>query len=95
MVKIEFDPDKDEINRFKHRLSLSFAAQIFDDFDYVVVESFRPVDGEDRYKAVGLVNGKLYTAIHIWRDDRVRIISVRRSNDGEQAYYDRNTRRPQ
>jgi uncharacterized DUF497 family protein len=52
---VEFDADKDEINRFK---------------------------------AIGLIDGKLYTAIHVWRGDVVRMISVRRSNGNEQRDYD-------
>lgn len=87
-MDIEFDADKDEINRFKHRLSLAFGGRIFDDPDHTVLPSFRPVDGEDRYKAVGKVDGKLYTAIYVIRGERLRMISVRRSNAREQRDYD-------
>jgi uncharacterized DUF497 family protein len=88
---IEFDADKDEINRFKHRLPLAFGRWVFAADDHVVVSSFRPVDGEDRSKAIGMVDGKLHTAVHIWRGEVVRLISVRRSNDSEQRIYDRHS----
>jgi uncharacterized protein len=90
-MDIEFDADKDEINRFKHRLSLSFGKRIFADTKHVVAASFRLEDGEERYKAIGTVDGKLYTAVHVWRDDIIRLISVRRSNDSEQKRYNRDT----
>lgn len=86
-MEFEFDPAKDEANRFKHGLRLSHGKRVFDDPDCQVLPSFRQVDGEDRYKAVGLVEGKLFTAVHVWRDGAIRLISVRRSNAGEQRDY--------
>jgi uncharacterized protein len=95
MVEIEYDPDKDEINRFKHRLPLTFGKRVFDDPDVHIVPSVRPVDGEDRYKAVGFVEGKLFTAVFVERDETTRLISVRRSNDSEQRDYNSDLRGPE
>ena len=88
-MEFEFDPAKDEANRFKHGLRLSFGRGVFADVRHIILASHRLIDGEERYKAVGQVNGKLYTAIHVWRGDVVRLISVRRSNASEQGNYDR------
>jgi uncharacterized protein len=90
-MEFEFDPTKDEANRFKHGLRLAFGQRIFDDPDFVVIETVRVVDEEERFKAVGSVEGKLYTAVHVWRGDVVRFISVRRSNSGEQRDYYRHS----
>ena len=87
-MEFEFDPAMDEANRFKHGLRLASGMQVFDDPFHEVLTSFRPVDGEDRFKAVGLVEGKLYTAVYVRRGDAVRLISVRRSNASEQRDYD-------
>lgn len=92
---MEFDPAKDEANRFKHGLRLSFGERVFEDPLHTVVQSFRPMDGEDRYKAVGLVDGKLYTAVYVIRDEATRLISVRRSNASEQRDYDSDPGRPE
>nr|WP_294170370.1 BrnT family toxin [uncultured Sphingomonas sp.] len=46
-------------------------------------------DEEERLKAVGLVNGRLWTAIHVWRGENIRLISVRRSNGSEQEIHHR------
>ena len=83
------DPAKDEVNRFKHGVPLSFGRRVFEDVGHVIVASPRPIDGEDRCKAIGKVDGRLWTATHVWRDDICRLISVRRSNSGEQRNYDR------
>ncbi|MEZ5742347.1 MAG: BrnT family toxin [Sphingomonadaceae bacterium] len=88
-MEFDFDPAKDEANRFKHGLRLMFGAQIFDDPFHQILPSFRKVDGEDRYKAVGIVGARLYTAVYVVREGRIRLISVRRSNMGEQRDYDR------
>jgi uncharacterized protein len=92
-MDVDFDADKDEINRFKHRLPLAFGKRVFADDDHVIVSSFREEDAEERYKAIGTVDGKLYTAVHVWRDERMRLISVRRSNENEERRYGRDTRR--
>ena len=85
-----FDPAKDAVNRARHDgLSLGFGAKVFEDDRHVVLPSIRPIDGEDRYKVVGQVGGKLFTAVHVVRDGVIRFISVRRSNDGEERSYNR------
>jgi len=89
-VRIEFDTEKDAINQTKHGVSLIFGARVFDDVDHVIVPSMCPIDGEDRYKAIGPVDGKPWTTVHVWRGSTVRMISVRRSNASEQRAYHRN-----
>ncbi|MGQ3100092.1 MAG: BrnT family toxin [Sphingopyxis solisilvae] len=91
-MKFTFDPSKDEANRFKHGLRLSFGERIFDDPLMSLLPTIRIDDEEERWKAVGMVDGKLYTAVHVWRGETVRLISVRRSNSSEQRDYDRHSR---
>jgi uncharacterized protein len=91
-MEFEWDPAKDEGNRFKHGLRLAFGKRVFDDPLYAALPSSRPIDGEDRLKAVGRVEGKLYTAVYVWRGEAIRLISVRRSNTSEQRDYDSNPR---
>ena len=82
-----FDPNKDAINRQKHQLSLAFGDRIFEDPAHLVISSIREVDGEERFKVVGLVEGKLFTGVFVWRDGLPRFISVRRSNANEERDY--------
>lgn len=86
-MKVEFDPTKDVANRAKHGMSLADGALLFDDPEHLIIPSIRLIDGEERYKLLGLVGGRLHTAIFVWRGDSVRFISVRRSNDGEARAY--------
>jgi uncharacterized protein len=91
-MNIDFDADKDEINRFRHRLPLAFGKRVFDDPSHEVITTHRAIDREKRFKAVGLVDGKLFTAVFVMRGTAVRMISVRRSNNGEQKEYGRDPR---
>lgn len=86
-VTSDFDPVKDEANRAKHGLSLAFGASIFADPDHLVIPSIRAVDGEERFKVIGLVERRLFTAVFVWRGGKPRFISVRRSNAGEDRAY--------
>jgi uncharacterized DUF497 family protein len=93
-MEFEFDPAKDQTNRFKHGLRLEFDKRVFDDPYHRVLPSFREEDGENRYKAAGMVEGKLHIAVYVRRGEAVRLISVRRSNASEQRDYDSNSGRP-
>lgn len=82
-----FDPEKDAINKEKHKLSLSFGKEIFEDDSHLIIPSIREIDGEERFKVIGVVGEKLFTGVFTWRDDLPRFISVRRSNKGEERQY--------
>ncbi|MBB5701422.1 hypothetical protein FHS76_001273 [Ochrobactrum daejeonense] len=87
MTGDRFDPFKDTINREKHKLPLSFGDRLFEDDNHLIVPSIRAVDGEERFKVIGLVEEKLFTGVFVWRRDLARFISVRRSNKGEERAY--------
>lgn len=82
-----FDPAKDAANRSKRNLPLAFGDRILDDGNHLIVPSIREIDGEERFKVIGLVDGKLFTGVFVWRGYVPRFISVRRSNDREERAY--------
>lgn len=88
-MHIEFDSAKDAINRDKHGVSLAFGVRVLDAADRVTIPTVRLGDEEERFKLVGCVDGKLWTAVVVYRKNAVRFISVRRSNNGEQKIHDR------
>lgn len=87
MIENRFDPAKDATNRKKHKLSLAFGDSIFDDESHLIIPSIREIDGEERFKVIGIVGEKLFTGVFVWRGDLPRFISVRRSNKGEERAY--------
>lgn len=84
---MRFDPTKDAKNLEKHGLSLAFGDEIFLDDNHLILPSIREEDREERYKVIGIVDSKLFTAVFVWRKDLPRFISVRRSNNGEEKSY--------
>lgn len=87
MTEDRFDPAKDAANREKHKLPLAFGGRIFEDDNHLIVPSIRKIDGEERFKVIGTVDGKPFTGVFVWRSDLPRFISVRRSNKGEERAY--------
>jgi uncharacterized DUF497 family protein len=87
MTEDRFDPAKDAANREKHKLPLAFGDRIFADDNHLIIPSIREIDGEERFKVVGIVGEKLFTGVFVWRGDLPRFISVRRSNKGEERAY--------
>jgi uncharacterized DUF497 family protein len=87
MTQGRFDPAKDAANREKHGLPLAGGDSIFKDENHLIIPSSREIDGEERFKVVGIVGKRLFTGVFVWRDDLPRFISVRRSNQGEEKAY--------
>jgi len=86
-VKIEFDPDKDDINRAKHGISLAVAADM--DLAAALIEpDQRHPYGEARFQAIGPIAGRLHLLIFTMRGDTVRAISMRKANARERKRYD-------
>ena len=54
MTQDRFDPAKDAANREKHTLPLAFGDQIFEDDNHLIIPSIREIDGEERFKVVGV-----------------------------------------
>lgn len=88
-MRFAFDPDKDIANREKHGVGLAFGEQIFADVGLLDLPTFRPEDAERRFKAIGMVGERLWTAVYVERGDAIRLISVRRSNGSEERSYHR------
>ncbi len=86
-MKIEFDPDKDDINRAKHGISLAVAADM--DLAAALIEpDQRHPYGEARFQAIGPIAGRLHLLIFTMRGDTVRAISMRKANARERKRYD-------
>lgn len=87
MTEDRFDSAKDAANRDKHGVALAFGDEIFADDNHLILPSIREIDGEERYKVIGIVGERLFTGVFVRRGDMPRFISVRRSNHGEERAY--------
>lgn len=67
MTDDRFDPAEDAANREKHGVSLAFGDRIFEDDDHLIIPSIREIDGEERFKVIGIVDGKPFTGVFVRR----------------------------
>ena len=67
------------------------AAQVFGDPHRKVKLDSRFLYGEDRYLALGRVDGRVLTVVYTIRNDDIRIISARKANSREVKEYENNT----
>ncbi len=85
-MRFEFDPGKSVANKIKHGVDFKEAQLLWADEDLVEIPARN--DGEPRFMAIGKIGSKHWSAIYTQRDDRIRIISVRRSRKEEITVYE-------
>jgi uncharacterized protein len=86
MLEFEFDPAKSAANLVKHGIDFDAAQSIWRDPRRIEVPA-RTTD-EPRWMVIGQIDGRCWSAVVTYRDDLVRIISVRRSREGEVTIYE-------
>jgi uncharacterized DUF497 family protein len=85
-MEFEYDPAKSDANLAKHGIGFYAAQVLWDDVMRVEVPA-RTVD-EPRWLVVGRIGGQYWSAVVTYREERIRIISVRRSREEEVAIYE-------
>lgn len=85
-MNITFDPAKDLSNQRKHGVSLAEAEE-FEWDDALVREDMRREYGERRMIALGYIDVRLHCMVYADRNDKRRIISLRRANSREVNLY--------
>jgi uncharacterized DUF497 family protein len=86
MPEFGFDPAKSAANLSKHGIDFDVAQSIWRDLHRIEVPA-RTTD-KPRWMVIGQIDGRCWSAVVTYRDDYVRIISVRRSREGEVAIYE-------
>ena len=84
MNDYEWDERKRLENLAKHHID--FTAIYGFEWDTVVQRS-NATHGELRWVATSYIGDRLYTIVYTWRDDRRRVISLRRASRQEERAY--------
>ena len=84
-MEFEYDPKKSKSNKQKHGIDFEESKNLW--LDNYRFEVQARSDDEPRYALIALLNEKLWTAFYTLRDERIRLISVRRSRQGEKDLY--------
>ena len=85
-MEFEFDTKKSSSNKLKHGIDFSEAQKLWDDPDLIEIP-VRTSD-EPRFLVVGRMSDRYWSGIITYRDDRIRIISVRRARKEEVNIYE-------
>ena len=85
-MNFELDRRKSNSNKRKQGIDFVAAQALWDDPDLVEIPA-RTTD-EPRFLVIGKIAKQLWSGVITYRDERVRIISVRRSRNEEMAIYE-------
>jgi len=85
-LEFEFDDSKSQSNKSKHGIDFEEAQLLW--LDDMLIEIPARTSDEPRFLVVGRIHGKHWSAIVTYRDDRVRLISVRRARIEEVEIYE-------
>ncbi|MDC9721034.1 MAG: BrnT family toxin [Gammaproteobacteria bacterium] len=82
----EYDPNKSQINFENHCIDFEEAKLLWDDPDLVEIPA--NTSDEPRFVVIAFHNGKHWSAVITYRNNKIRIISVRRSRKNEVKFYE-------
>ena len=85
-MEFEFDERKSRSNKEKHGIDFQEAQSLWNDLDRIEIPA--RTEDEPRYLVVARLKGKHYSAVITYREDKVRIISVRRARVEEIEIYE-------
>ena len=85
-MEFDFDEAKSRTNRDKHGIDFVEAQIIW--LDSMLIEIPARTEDEPRYLVVGKIAGVHWSAVITYREERIRIISVRRSRREEIEIYE-------
>ena len=85
-MRFEFDLQKSRSNRQKHGIDFEKAQLLWADPDRIQIPA--RTEDEPCFMVIGKIEGKHWSAILTYRDDNIRIISVRRSRKEEIELYE-------
>ncbi|HEX4889954.1 MAG TPA: BrnT family toxin [Alphaproteobacteria bacterium] len=85
-MHFEYDPGKSRANKAKHGIDFEEAQQLWKDQGRLEIPASDAA--EDRVVVLGKINGRHWSAIITYRNESIRLISVRRSRKEEVALYE-------
>lgn len=85
-MEFEFDPAKSAANQAKHGLDFVQAQELWEDTMRIEVPA--RTEGESRWLVIGRIGRRHFSAVVTYREEKIRVISVRRSRAEEVAIYE-------
>jgi uncharacterized DUF497 family protein len=86
MLDFGFDGGKSQANLKKHGIDFRAAQEIWKDPDLLEIQA--KSENESRFLVIGRIDAKHWSAVITYRNERVRLVSVRRSRKREVELYE-------
>jgi hypothetical protein len=86
MREFEYDDDKSKTNLKKYGIDSQAAQELWKDPDLLEIQA--KSNNERRFLVIGCISGKHWSAVVTYRNERIRLISVRRSRKKEVELYE-------
>jgi uncharacterized DUF497 family protein len=86
LVEFEFDPVKSASNKENHGIDFVEAQLLW--LDSMLLEIPARTSDEPRFVIIGRIGDRHWSGVVTYREDRIRIISVRRSRKEEVEIYE-------
>lgn len=90
-LKFEWDEEKNELNKQKHKISFETAKEVFYDELAILFDDPDHSIGEERFLIMGMLkSSKICIVSHCYRDNEnvIRIISAREATKTEKRFYE-------
>ncbi len=85
-MKFEWNAEKSFGNKKKHGVSFEESLSIWEEM-HINVENIAKTKTEFRSATLGKIKGKIYVAIWTKRNNKLRLITVRRARKNEEKIY--------
>ncbi|QWE15126.1 BrnT family toxin [Polynucleobacter sp. AP-Sving-400A-A2] len=86
----EWDMAKSDLCQISRNFDFTYVMSIFIDSNLLIEKDQRWDYGEERFRALGLLDEKVFVVIYTKRPTAMRIISARRANRREVRRYEEN-----
>ena len=81
----EFDSNKSKSNKDQHGIDFETAAKLWEDPERLIIPA--RTEDEPRYLLIGKYENDIWSAVFTIRNEKIRIISVRKSRKNEKEIY--------
>jgi len=88
-MRLEWDENKSDACFADRGFDFAYVIRAFADPDRLLNRDHRWDYGEERYRLLGKIDGRVFVLVYTPRDDVIRIISARKANRREVQEYEK------
>ena len=90
VMEFEWDDAKSDSCFLRRGFDFAYVVRAFVDPQRIVTQDTRRDYGEDRFRLIGVIDGRAFVVVYTMRGSAIRIISARKAAMKEVAEYEHN-----